>query len=75
MSTCEDAADTLSNENFVNVLQSNVNVSNENVIKHKNMSQVSYTDYTLGGIQSRNRKQVEYETLAKGWNIDRKKVL
>ena len=75
MSTCEDAAYIWYNENFVNVLQSNVNVSHVNVMKPKNVSQVSYTDSALGNIQSRKRKQVESETLAKRWNIDHKKAL
>ena len=75
MSTCEDAVDISSDENFANVLQSNVNVSHVNVMKHNNVSQVSYADFTLGNIQPRKRKQVDYETLSKRWNIDCKKAL
>ena len=50
MSTYEEAADILSNDNSANVLQSNVNVSHINVIKPNNVSQVSYTYSTLGNI-------------------------
>ena len=75
MSTCEDAVDISSNDNFANVLQSTVNVSHFNVMKPNNVSQVSYTYSTLVNIQSRNRNQVDSENLAKRWNIDRKKAL
>ena len=75
MSTCEDAEDISSDDNFENVLQSNVNVYHVNLIKPNNMSQVSYSDSTLGNIQSSKRKQIDYETIAKFWNIDRKKAL
>ena len=50
MSTYEDAADTSSNDNFANFLQSNVNVYHVNVMKSNNVSQVSYDDYTPGNI-------------------------
>ena len=75
MSTCEDAADILSDENFTNVLQSNVNAYHVNIMKPNNVSQVSYADFTLGNIQSWKRKQVDAENLAKLWNIDHKKAL
>ena len=75
MSTCEDAADISSDDNFANVLQPNVNVSHVNIMKPNNVSQVSYADSTLGHIQSRERKKVDSETLAKLWNIYRKKAL
>ena len=75
MSNYEDAADISSDNNFSNVLQSNVNVSHVNVIQPNNLFQVSYADSPLGNIQSRKRKQVDYENLAKRWNIDRKKAL
>ena len=44
-------------------------------MKPNNVFQVLYDDSTLGNIQSRKRKQVDSETLAKHWNIDRKKAL
>ena len=75
MSTCEDAADISSDKKITNVLQSNANVSHFNIMKPKNLSQVSYAYSTLGNIQSRKRKQVDAETLAKRWNIDHKKAL
>ena len=75
MSTCEDAADISSDKKNSNVLQSNVNVSHVNIMKPNNFSQVSYADSTLSNIQSRKRKQVDSETLAKSWNIDCKKAL
>ena len=59
MSTREDAADISSDADFVNVLLSNFNVSHVNIIKPTNVFQVSYTDSTLGNIQSRKRKQVD----------------
>ena len=75
MSTCEGAADISSDKTFENILQSNVNVSHVNVMKPKSVYQVAYPDSTLGNIHSRNRKQVDPETLGKCWNIDRKKAL
>ena len=75
MSTCEDTAEISSNDNFANVLQSNVNVSHVNVMKPNNVSQLSYADSTLSNIQSRKRKQFDSENIAKRCNIDRKKVL
>ena len=39
------------------------------------MSQVPNADYTLANIHSRKRKQVDAETIAKLWNINRKKAL
>ena len=75
MSTFEDAADILSDNNLANFIQSSVNISHVNIMKPKNVSQVSYVDYTLGNIQSRKRENVETETLAKFWNIYRKKTL
>ena len=75
VSTCEDAAYILSDGNFVNFLQSNVNFSRVNIMKPNNVSHVSYDDSTLGNIQSRNRKQFDAETLAKRWNIYHKKAL
>ena len=75
MSTCEDAADISYNKNLTNFIQSNFNVSNVNVIKPNNVSQVAYSDSTLGHIQSRKRNQVDSKTFSKRWNIDRKKAL
>ena len=70
MSTCEDAVDISSNDNFANILQSNVNL-----IQSNKVYQVLYADYTLVNIQSGNRNQVDPETLFKHWNIDHKKAL
>ena len=51
MSTCEDDADILSDDNFSNVLQSNVNVSHINIMKTNNVSRLSYADSTLVNTQ------------------------
>ena len=75
MSTCEDAAEIFSEDKFADVLQSNVNISHVNIMKPNSMYQVSSADSTLGNIQSRKRKQVDAETLARRWNIDHKKAL
>ena len=74
VSTCLDAADVLSNENFVNILQSNVNVSQVKVLITHNLSRLDSTP-SLGNIQSTKGKQVNSENLAKRWNIDQRKAL
>ena len=56
ISTYEDAADILSDENFANVLQSNANISQVNIMKPNKVSQVLYADSTLRNIQSRKKK-------------------
>ena len=40
VSTCPDAADVLSDDNFVNVLQSNVNVSLVKFLNNHNLSRL-----------------------------------
>ena len=74
VSTCIDAADVLSDENFVNVLQVNVNVSHVKVLITHNLSRFESAPI-LGNIQSTKGKQVNSETLAKRWNIDQRKAL
>ena len=69
VSTCIDAADVLSDENFGNVLQSNVNVSHVKVLITHNLSCLGSAPI-LGNIQSTKWKQVDSETLEKRWNID-----
>ena len=73
-STCIDAADVLSDENFGNVLQSNVNVSHVKVLNTHNLSRLDSTP-SLGNVQSTKSKQVNSETLYKRWSIDQRKVL
>ena len=69
VSTCIDAADVLTDENFGYVLQSNVNFSHVKVLITQNFSRLDSAP-SLGNIQSTKGKQVNYETLAKRWNID-----
>ena len=62
MSTCEDAADILSDDNFAAVLQHHVNISHANMTHvnentHPNVPEVLYSN-TLGNIQSMDKKQV-----------------
>ena len=73
MSTCTDAADISSQTYFANVLQSNVNVSNANVANVLNIS-AKPAHSSLCNIYSTKKKQVDSTTLAKYWNIDRKKA-
>ena len=74
VSTCLDAADVLSNENFGNVLQSNVNVSHVKGLNTHNLSRLDSAP-SLDNIQSTKGKQVNSETLEKRWNIDQRKAL
>ena len=69
MSTCKDASDILSDDNFANVLQSNVKISHVNIMKPNNVYQVSYADSTLVDIQSRKRKQIYAEILEKSGTL------
>ena len=64
VSTCLDAADVLSDENFGNILQSNVNVSRVKVLITHNLSRLD-SEPSLSNIQSTKGKQVDSETLAK----------
>ena len=74
VSTCLDAADVLSDDNFGNVLQSNVNVSHVKVLNTHIFSHL-YSAPRLGNVQSTKCKQVNYETLSKRCNIDQRKAL
>ena len=74
LSTCLDADDVLSDENFGNVLHSNVNVSHVKVLITHNLSRLDSMP-SLGSIHSTKGKQVNFETLAKRWNIDQRKAL
>ena len=69
VSTCLDAADVLSDENFGNVIQSKLNVLHIKVLNTHNLSRLDSAPI-LGNIQSTKGKQVNSETLAKRWNID-----
>ena len=51
VSSCLDTADVLLNENFGNVLQSNVNVSHVKVLNTHNLSRLDSTP-SLGNVQS-----------------------
>ena len=62
VSTCIDVADVLSDENFGNVLQSNVNVSHVKVFNTHNLSCLDSAP-SLGNIQSTKGKHVNSETL------------
>ena len=64
VSTCLDSDDVLSDENFVNVLQSSFNVSHVKVLITHNLSRLDSAP-SLGNIQFTKGKQVNYETLAK----------
>ena len=74
ISTCPDAADVLSDENFVNVLQSNVNVLHAKVLNTHNLSRLDSAPI-IGNVQSTKGKQVNSETLSRRWNIDQRKSL
>ena len=69
ISTCLYAADVLSNKNFGNVLQSNVNFLHVKVLNTHNLSRLDSAPI-LGNIHSTKVKQINSETLAKRWNID-----
>ena len=74
VTTCLDAADVVSDKNFGNVLQANVNVSHIKVLITYNLSCLDSAP-SLGNIQSTIGKQVNSETLAKRWNIDQRKAM
>ena len=74
ISTCPDAADVLSDDDFGNVLQSNVNVSHVKVLNTHNLSRLDSAP-SLGNVQSIKGKQVNSETLSRRWNIDQRKAL
>ena len=57
VSTCLDAADVLSDENFGNILQSNVNVSHVKVLNTHKLSRLDSTPI-LGNVQSIKVKQL-----------------
>ena len=73
VSTCTDAADVLSDDNFGNVLQSNVNVLHVKVLNTHNLSRLDSAP-SLGNVQSTKGKQVNSETLSRRWNIDHRKA-
>ena len=74
VSTYPDAAGVLSDENFENVLQSNVNVSHVKVLNTHNLSRLDSAT-SLGNVQSTKGKQVNSETLSRRWKIYQKKAL
>ena len=59
-STCNDAADFTDDDNFANILESNVKT---------NIYDISNSDTSYVFIQSKRSNQVDYETLDKRWNI------
>ena len=69
VSTCLDADDVMSDENFGNLLQSNVNVSHIKVLNTHNLSRL-YSEPSLINIQSTKGRQVNSETLENRWNIE-----
>ena len=74
ISTCADAVDVLSSDNFTTALERNVNVSHVKVKKTHTVSCVE-SQPNLGIVYSTRGKEVDSETLAKRWNIDRRKAL
>ena len=74
VSTCLDAADVLSDDNFGHFLQSNVNVLHVKVLNIHNLSRLDSAP-SLGKVQSTKGKKVNSETLSKMWNIDQRKAL
>ena len=68
--TCEDAADISADDNFGEVLQSHVNVSDVNVSKFSGTNPDSEFGTRYNNIRSRKSKQVDSELLAKRWGID-----
>ena len=74
VSTCLDEAGVLSDDNFGNFLQSNVNVLHVKVLNTHNLSRLDSAP-SIGNVQSTKGKQVNSETLSKRWNIDQRKAL
>ena len=64
VSTCPDADDVLSDDNFVNVLQSNVNVSHVKVLNTHNLYYLDSAP-SLGNVQSTKVKHINSETLSR----------
>ena len=60
-STTVCAADIYSDENFANVLESNVTAT---------LSEIKNSNYKYGDIRSKKGNQVDSNTLSKRWNID-----
>ena len=60
-STCTDAADFTSDENYANMILSNVTL---------NVSEISFSDNRYGNIKYKKKKQVDSEKLSERWNID-----
>ena len=73
-STCADAVDVMSKDNFVEALESNVNVSHVRIDKPVKVARVSNTP-AFGHVKTTKGKMVDAETLAKRWNIDHRKAL
>ena len=73
-STCPDVADVPSDDNFGNVLQSNVNVLHVKVLNTNNSYRIDSAP-SLGNVHSTKGKQVNSETLSKRWNIYQRKAL
>ena len=63
VSNCLDEADVLSDENFGNFLQSNVNVLHVKVLNTHNLSNLDSAP-SLGNVHSTKDKQVNFETLS-----------
>ena len=73
-STCADAADVLSHDNFANVLQSNINAAHVQNQKCQTFSQLD-SKPGRGNVASKKGVKVDSEILSKCWDIDRKKAL
>ena len=70
VSTYLDAADVISDEKFVNVLQSNSNVLHVKFLNNRNLSRLDSAP-SLGIIHSTKGKQVNSETCQRGVTFTR----
>ena len=68
-STCMDAVNLDSSDNFGGTLDANVNVSHLRIVKPRVAGKLE-AEPRFGNIKSRRGKPVGAEVLAKRWNID-----
>ena len=74
VSNCPNTADVILDDNFGNVLQSNVNVLHVKVMNSYNFSRLDSTP-SIGNVQYTKGKQVNSKTFSGRWNIDQRKAL
>ena len=76
VSTNSGAADIAADDNLANVLASQVNVTYDECVSKSdnNVCSASVSEFKTGDFQSRRRKLISGDTLAKRWNIDRRKA-